>query len=74
MSAKKIYKCCICHKVLDYKPIRLVKQLNDNRVSYNAYHFIKNYDFCNKCYQVFDKWVTKHNEEDTDDYENSNSY
>lgn len=59
---KKIYKCCICHKVLDYKPIRLVKQLHDNKETYGAYHNITNYDFCKSCYQRFNNWIKKHKE------------
>ena len=60
MTVKKIYKCCLCGQVLvDYKPIRLVKQLHDNKVPYGAYHNIKNYDFCKKCYAKLDNWLTK---------------
>ena len=40
LKMKKVFRCCICHKVLeDYKPIRLVKQVHDNKVPYGAYHF-----------------------------------
>lgn len=64
MSKIKIYKCCICHKVLKtLKPIRLVKELHDNRETYGKYHVIKNYDFCEKCYGAFDRWLDKHKEE-----------
>lgn len=57
---KKVYRCCICHKKLDYKPIRLVKQLHDGKETYGAYHNIMNYDFCPKCYKAFDNWLNKH--------------
>lgn len=56
----KEYYCCICHKKLEQKPIRLVKQLHDNKETYGAYHNKQNYDFCKGCYAVFNKWITKH--------------
>lgn len=62
MSMKKIYKCCICHNELDYKPIRLVKQINDNKETYSAYHNKANYDFCKECYKRFNNWLIKHKE------------
>lgn len=34
-------------------PIRLVKQLGDNRETYRAFHNIENYDFCKRCYNTF---------------------
>ena len=55
----KIYKCSICHKTLDYKPIRLVKQ-EYGIGKYNQYTGVTNYDFCKRCYQVFDKWIRKY--------------
>ena len=58
---KKIFRCCICHKVLeDYKPIRLVKQVHDEIVPYGAYHYEDKYDFCKKCYKIFERWLEKH--------------
>lgn len=61
--SKKIYKCCICHEVLEgYKPIRLVKQLHDNKETYGAYHNKSNYDFCKRCYGIFNNWIRKHKE------------
>jgi hypothetical protein len=57
-----INRCCICHKELDYKPIRLVKQLHDNQNTYGAYHNKHNYDFCKGCYRKFAIWVYKHRE------------
>lgn len=59
---KKVFKCCICGKVLkEYKPIRLVKQVHDEQVPYGAYHHVRNYDFCKKCYRVFEVWLRRHN-------------
>lgn len=54
---KKEYKCCRCHKVLTKKPIRLVKQVYDNKEFYGRYLNMHNYNFCVECYKVFDKWV-----------------
>ena len=65
MPKEKIYKCCICHQELtEYKPIRLIKQLHDNRKPYGAYHNRTNYDFCKRCYRKFDAWIIKHKEEE----------
>lgn len=62
---KKIFRCCICHRVLnDYKPTRLVKQVYDNKKPYGSYHNSENYDFCKKCYKVFNRWIEKHKEVD----------
>lgn len=62
MAQKKIYSCCICHKTLtEYKPIRLVKQIHDEKICYGAYHHKINYDFCKKCYLKFDHWIKKYN-------------
>ena len=56
----KIYKCCICHQTLKEKPIRLVKQLHDNKECYGRYMNVHNYDFCKKCYMKFNNWIKKH--------------
>jgi len=58
MPLEKIYKCCICHEVLNYKPHRLVHQ-EFNKRYFNKY----NYDFCDKCSKVYHKWIIKHEEE-----------
>ena len=58
MPKEKIYKCCICHKILNKKPIRLVKQLHNGRIYKNIF----NYDFCNNCYLKFNYWVKKYEE------------
>lgn len=58
----KIYSCCICHKVLREKPIRLVKQEYGSG-RYNQYAFVDKYDICKRCYQSFDKWINKHKED-----------
>lgn len=55
----KIFTCCRCKKVLKYKPIRLVKQEYDGKETYGRYWNIHNYDFCPKCYAIFDNWVRK---------------
>lgn len=62
---KKVFKCCICHKVLEeYKPIRLVKQKFYNPMGvYGQYKHICNYDFCIDCYKRFNAWIRKHSEE-----------
>ena len=60
----KEYYCCICHKKLDYKPIRLTKQIHDNNECYGRYNKVHNYDFCKEHYAVFNKWIKK--------YENKN--
>lgn len=57
----KIYSCCICHKVLKDKPIRLTKK-EYGIGNYKQYSPVANYDFCDKCYKVFDNWITKHKE------------
>lgn len=62
---KKIYKCCICHNILQEKPIRLVKQLYGIG-PYNQYTNVEHYDICSKCYKAFDKWLTKHKEENNE--------
>ena len=56
----KVFRCCRCHKILDKKPIRLVKQLYDNKEVYGKYINMHNYDFCPSCYKVFDNWVKKY--------------
>lgn len=57
---RKEFKCCICHKTLDKKPIRLVHQENDNKEVYDRYYNVNNYDFCDKHFETFIKWVEKH--------------
>lgn len=56
---KKIYSCCICHKVLEDKPIRLTKE-EYGAGKYNQYSPVANYDFCKECYKKFDNWIKKH--------------
>lgn len=55
----KIHNCCICHKTLDYKPIRLVKQ-KYGIGRYKQYSNVCNYDFCIECYKTFNRWINKH--------------
>ena len=59
MPRLKIYKCCICHKVLEEKPHRLVHQEYERRTYKNKF----NYDFCDKCFIVFKNWIKKHKED-----------
>ena len=60
---KPIYKCCICHKILENKDtIRLAKQLYG--LSYVGGHqTVKKYDFCRECYKRFEFWLKKHKED-----------
>lgn len=56
----KRYFCCICGEELkEYKPIRLVKQ-EYGAGRYKQYYPIENYDFCKRCYLVFERWIQKH--------------
>lgn len=57
----KKYKCCICHEVLEDKPIRLVKMIY-GAGKYNQYAQVGKYDFCDKCYLKFSNWLLKHKE------------
>lgn len=59
MPVIKVYKCCICHEVLeDYKPIRLVKQKYKTH-GCKEYMKICHYDFCKRCYAKFNNWIKK---------------
>lgn len=55
----KIYFCCICHKKLKQKPIRLVKQEYGSG-RYNQYAQVDKYDICQRCYISFDRWLKKY--------------
>ena len=61
MPITKIYKCCICHKVLDTKPHRLVHQEYEVR-GYGLYKIKHNYDFCTRCFSTYLNWIRKHKE------------
>lgn len=61
MPITKIYKCCICHKVLDTKPHRLVHQEYEVR-GYGQYKNKHNFDFCDKCFNKYLNWIRKHKE------------
>lgn len=62
MPRVKIYKCCICHEILeDEKPIRLVKMKYGVK-GYNQYGYVNKYDFCKKCYYRFHKWLKNNRE------------
>ena len=58
---KKIYSCCICHKELEEKPIRLTEQ-RYSIGNYKQYAPVKNYDFCKDCFRKFNAWIIKHKE------------
>lgn len=61
MPITKIYKCCICHKVLKEKPHRLVHQEHEPHIGgYGRYVNRKNYDFCTRCFTVYMHWIRKH--------------
>jgi uncharacterized CHY-type Zn-finger protein len=57
----KVYKCCICHKKLKKKPIRLIKQ-EYGVGNYNQYAQVDKYDICQRCYTIFNAWLEKHRE------------
>lgn len=59
MPAIKIYKCCICHKVIDnVDTIRLQKCLYGmGRTS--GHYPVRHYDFCKRCYAKFNNWIKK---------------
>lgn len=62
MPREKIYKCCICHKILtEHKPIRLTKELYGLH-SRGGHYPVEHYDFCNDCYKTFDAWIRKYKE------------
>ena len=50
-------------ELTNYKPIRLVKQVHDEKSPYGKYHNMKNYDFCKECYLKFNHWIKKHEKE-----------
>lgn len=60
--ASKVYVCCICHKKLDEKPIRLVKQIY-GAGKYNQFYPVEFYDFCKRDFLKFQRWLDKHKKE-----------
>lgn len=65
MPKTKIYKCCICHKVMnDTKPIRLVKQKYPTREERKntQYYAVATYDFCERCFKPIDNFINKYKE------------
>lgn len=65
MPPIKYYECDICHRVIDYKPTRLVKQKYGFNPQYpSQYTMICNYNFCDDCYQIFQRWINKHRKND----------
>lgn len=64
MPLPKIYKCCICHKVLDIKPHRLVHQEYISHLGgYGRYMNKSNYDFCSNCFSTYINWIIRYKEE-----------
>lgn len=59
----KVYVCCVCHKVLNRKPHRLVLQEYALK-PYKQYKNKCNYDLCDDCYKHFINWVNKHNDKE----------
>lgn len=59
----KNYKCCICHKVVENKPIRLIKQ-EYGVGNYNQFSQVEKYDICKECFRIFNNWIKKHKKED----------
>ena len=59
MPVKKKYYCCICHKKIKDKPIRLIKQ-EYGAGTYKQYYQVDRYDICKICYVSFDRWINKH--------------
>lgn len=61
---RKVYYCCVCHKTFNNShPIRLVKQLHDEKETYGAYHNERNYDFCNDCFRALMLFLKKRRDE-----------
>ena len=60
---KKEYYCCICHKQI-LRNKRLVYQEFDGKETYGAFHNKCNYDFCDKCFKIFKRWILKNNKEE----------
>ena len=56
---KQVNKCCICHKELIVKPIRLIKQVYGIG-KYKQYYQYEKYDICVNCCKIFDRWIEKH--------------
>lgn len=68
MPPIKYYECCICHKKVNYKPTRLVKQRYGVNTNYpSQYSMICNYNFCDECFKKFQNWVNKHRRNDDEE-------
>lgn len=55
----KIYKCVICNKTLEEKPIRLVKQIY-GAGRFNQYYPVEHFDFCKQHFEKIMNWINKH--------------
>lgn len=60
MPVKKVYTCCICHRVLNSKPHRLVHQEWEVK-GYGLYKNRHNFDFCDECFKIFVAWISENN-------------
>lgn len=60
---KKEYKCCICGKILDRKPHRLVHQEFQYLTHYGLYKNKYNYDFCTRCFSTYISWIKQRRKE-----------
>lgn len=68
MATPKIWRCCMCGRVLtEYKPIRLAKQLYGIDRRYAGYKNVEYYDFCESCYRPFEKWIEKYRKENNNE-------
>lgn len=54
------YTCDKCgKKISSYRPMRLT--LKEYQEARQGHYGIGNYDLCNRCYQIFDRWIKKEN-------------
>lgn len=63
MFLRKEFKCCICHDTIK-RNNRLVHQKYDNSETYAKFDNYKIYDFCDKCFKIFQLWIYKHNKKE----------
>lgn len=62
MPKEVIYKCCICHRVIEnIDTIRLQKCLYHANSS-GGHSAVCRYDFCKRCYSKIQKWIDNHKE------------
>jgi len=56
---KVFYECCICHKPIQRNK-RIVYQEFENIGVHGFFRSKVNYDLCNDCFKIFNRWITKH--------------